>query len=283
MVSHEASRTGAPIVALSLLRHLAERFNIVVLTLKGGSLSEEFRRNAVALLDLDGRTSQISAAVARLVRDWSPKAAILNTIISAFEVRAFVAARLAIVTLIHDFAVYVRPIERIMPALTLSDAVIFPAQIVRDSALAAATKVGAEAPLTNLIILPQGRSMLPPSVGTPREITALDQLQTLRARGIRLVIGAGFVQIRKGVDLFIETARQVCAAGEMFHFIWVGAGYNPESDAELSVYLEDQIEKSGIGEHFSWISEVTDLSPLLALCHAFFLILSARSVSKCRP
>ena len=67
--------------------------------------------------------------------------------------------------------------------------------------------------------------------------------------GTVLVIGGGWVQIRKGVDLFIAVAAAVLRAqsATRFHFVWVGGGYDPITDHAYSTYLAEQIEKSELG------------------------------------
>ena len=50
IVSHEASRTGAPILALNICKELIEFKNIVVISLKDGELIEDFGANSTLVL-----------------------------------------------------------------------------------------------------------------------------------------------------------------------------------------------------------------------------------------
>jgi glycosyltransferase involved in cell wall biosynthesis len=72
-----------------------------------------------------------------------------------------------------------------------------------------------------------------------------------------VVLGAGSVQLRKGVDLFIEIAARVVAApgGSHCRFVWFGNGYDPDSDVHYSVYLADQIQRAGLEEHLFFAGE----------------------------
>ena len=47
-----------------------------------------------------------------------------------------------------------------------------------------------------------------------------------------VVLGAGTVEVRKGVDLFIQcAARMALAAPEVeYRFVWIGRGYDPAGD-----------------------------------------------------
>lgn len=73
------------------------------------------------------------------------------------------------------------------------------------------------------------------------------------------MLGAGLVQLRKGVDLFIDCAARVLENGEMndLHFVWVGKGYDPENDVQYSAYLFDQIRRAGLENHVTFISETS--------------------------
>jgi hypothetical protein len=64
LVSHEASRTGAPIVALNIGQRLCEKYNIITLLLRGGDLIDNFRAisaQVICLQDSSRRSSPRSA------------------------------------------------------------------------------------------------------------------------------------------------------------------------------------------------------------------------------
>jgi hypothetical protein len=91
-----------------------------------------------------------------------------------------------------------------------------------------------------------------------------------------IVLGAGFVQLRKGVDLFIECAARVLRSEGSAHcrFVWVGKGYDPENDINYSVYLADQIRRAGLQEHMFFIDETPAIE--IAYEEADLLLLSSR-------
>ena len=72
-----------------------------------------------------------------------------------------------------------------------------------------------------------------------------------------VVLGAGSVHLRKGVDLFIEVAARVVSAprGRNCRFVWFGHGYDPDGDVQYSVYLVDQIQRAGLEEYVSFAGE----------------------------
>jgi glycosyltransferase involved in cell wall biosynthesis len=87
------------------------------------------------------------------------------------------------------------------------------------------------------------------------------------------VIGAGSVQLRKGVDLFLAIAADVQRnhPNRRVYFVWVGHGYAPETDMGYSIYLKEQLQRSSLEDEFTFLGEVSDLEPVYALADAFLL------------
>ena len=86
----------------------------------------------------------------------------------------------------------------------------------------------------------------------------------------------GTVQIRKGVDLFIDCARRIreSAPDIPIRFAWIGKGYDPENDHGYSLYLPDQIERAGLSGILHFIDELDDLQEVYA--DADLLLLPSR-------
>ena len=63
-----------------------------------------------------------------------------------------------------------------------------------------------------------------------------------------LILGAGEIQPRKGVDIYISVAAKIKKYGckKNIHFAWIGAGYDPDNDFNVSLWLDDQIKRSGL-------------------------------------
>ena len=274
VVCHEASRTGAPLVGLNLIRELCGRFNIVAVMLRGGVLADLFSEFAIATVVTGDKVGEIEVASARIIRDFAPQCAVLNSMESAKFASQFARAGMGIVSLIHEFAYYVHPIGTTAAAIALSDRVIFPAELVRDSALLELKRLGFDSSPTNTRIRHQGRSIVP---HLSRETGEAPDLAKLVGRGEKggkpfVVLGAGWVQMRKGVDLFIEAARVLKHdLGVDCRFLWVGANYQPFDDMGLSVYLADQIAKSDLSDVVVMVEEQATLAPFMEAADAFFM------------
>lgn len=274
--SHEASRSGAPIVALNLAKHLGAKFNVFTVLLRSGALSDEFSKVSNKLMISGDTIEQMEIAIDALMRRHKIDTVILNSVECTKLLPTMVKYNVSSVSLLHEFAQYVWPFNLLARAITLSDAVVFPSKLVEQEGLKEAQQLGlGSMHPTNLHIRPQGRSLVP-FVATDRQTTArlpprLQALSKAKDRPL-VVLGAGQVQPRKGVDLFIEAARILKHDyGVNCHFVWVGSGYAPKTDLGISVYLADQVERSDLADVVTFVPEQATLQPFWDLADAFFM------------
>jgi hypothetical protein len=85
-----------------------------------------------------------------------------------------------------------------------------------------------------------------------------------------VVVGAGFVQIRKGIDIFLSIAALVPPHLNI-KFVWVGAGYEPTDGIDYCVWLRDYIYRSGLSDRIQFISELPNINPILEKADVFLL------------
>ena len=93
------------------------------------------------------------------------------------------------------------------------------------------------------------------------------------ATALVVVLGAGSVHLRKGVDLFIEVAARVVSApgGGNCRFVWLGNGYDPDGDVHYSAYLADQIQRAGLEEHLFFAGETRAIETAYAEADIFLM------------
>lgn len=281
IVSHEASRTGAPVLSLNIAQSFVKRYNVVVLLLGGGPLEGAFQQSGSILVNasnLKGNQGMIDLLIGDLCKKFKFKFALINSIESREVLPALCNFFVPTISLIHEFASYTRPRNAMRYAFFWASEVVFSTRLTLENALAEYPDL----PDLNAHVLPQGRCQLPLEGLTIDEI----HVESNRVRHLIrpcslpsdtvVVLGAGFVQMRKGVDLFLECASRVVSksAGENYRFVWVGKGYDPEDDAGYSVYLADQIRRSGLQDHIVFIDETTAIET--AYEEADLMLLSSR-------
>jgi glycosyltransferase involved in cell wall biosynthesis len=261
VVSHEASRTGAPILSLNIVQELIGRYNIVVVLLGGGMMLEAFRDTGAAIMVINQHIEPIGFIVKQMCEQFNFKFALVNSIESRVLLPILGEHFVPTVTLVHEFASYTRPKTAFRDAFFWSGEIIFSTNVVKECAYTECSDLGDR----TTHVLPQGRCLLPLTDFNEelhqQELMTLQNL--IRPEGLAedtlIVLGAGFVQLRKGVDLFIECAARVLRepGGRKCRFIWIGKGYDSENDSQYSVYLLDQIRRSGLQEHVFFIDETT--------------------------
>lgn len=282
VVIHEGVRGGAPILAYTLVKELLEKYNVIVLFLAGGPLLKSCH-DAGALVvgpvGLAGSRPLAEMVINRICRTVPIKFAIVNTIASRYVLPALSKRYVPTVSLIHEFAAYIRPRSAFTEAAFWSGQVVFSTELTRDAAISEFPELrGKEYP-----VIPQGLCIIPKDeheIGSKKGDEKAYIRRLLRPDGFPsegvVALGAGFVDFRKGVDLFIDcAARLVKRTPEVpIRFVWIGRGYNPENDVGYSGYLEDQIRRSGMEKHVFFMDEISDLPYAYGM--ADLLLLSSR-------
>jgi len=268
VVSHEASRSGAPILALNLVERLSVRYNVVVLLLGNGPLLGAFKNAAVATVSspaLRHNAEYAQLAIQQLSVEFSFQFALVNSMECNLVLEPLARNFIPSVYLIHEFAsAYPNSQALLSDTLLWSSEVVFSAGLTQENAQDSFPAFK-HFPTH---ILPQGRCVLTEQKGS--EDQARMEADKLREQ-IRpksdtdrkfVVFGAGYVNFRKGVDLFIQCAIKAMNSpgGERFRFVWIGQGYMQGAEDGYSVYLADQIKRSGLRDRFVILGETSAIS-----------------------
>ncbi len=288
--AHQATRTGAPILGYNIIERLKRDYNVIVILMDGGDLLGDFEQICDHVVGPMTRAQWDATECLYLMTDLAERVKIKYAIINSIECRMFIpglaAANVPIVTLMHEFASYTRPLDTMVEAMDLSSALIFSAEVVKESAEVFHPWLK----LRTTSILPQGPSIVP---GKQPETNALTKsspakktkpakgsnagcIDNLRSKGFEqavIILGCGSIHIRKGVDLFIAAAAALRRAHPdmPFRFVWVGHGYDPVLDTPYSVYLSEQMSRSGVEDAILILGEVEDLESAYAQADIFFL------------
>jgi len=270
---HQTSRTGAPVLGWNIAGYLAERYNLFTFTLGGGPLLQDFLALSIEthgpFSHKDTNPATLDLAMRKLFERHQFKYAIINSAESQSLVAPCASHAIRTVFLLHEFASYIQARNALRTAFDLASEIVFPARLVAESSV----KMHPALRNRPIRILPQGMSVLPKAGGAQpaKPHPALQELAAARAQGAMIVLGAGTVAFRKGVDLFLTAAMRVCRANQKFRFLWVGEGYQPDADLAYSIYLREQVERAGLGDRMIFLDEQPNLEPVYALADMFLL------------
>jgi hypothetical protein len=316
VVSHEASITGAPILALNICKQLSSSCNVVALLLKGGGLVEDFQECTVQVVELYKRNPVLAilgaagfeqlkriagpalrrrllaslGAGAQLNQRYLakillkelkqacvgslPKYALVNSVVSAPVIGPLRSLGIAPITLIHEFTAYIRPIGLINSVALLSSELVFSSNLTSQDAIKNYPQLRSR----RMHVLPQGHCERPSSlVEHGGAMAAPNDRASLFLSGLTpdtiLILGAGAVQPRKGVDLFISVADQMRAhcPDLRLKFAWIGSGYDPINDFSVGLWLSDQIDRSGLENQLYMFDQSPAYDSLLERADIFLL------------
>lgn len=274
IANHESSRTGAPLVGLALARHLGDTHNIITLLGRAREITSEFVEASCAVFIGNVPEAEGRWLFMELMRRYRAQAVITNSV----ETRDFAAAAdqagLPVVSLIHEFAEYTFPRGKLADVVASADRVIVPAELIRRS-LEKDTLVHLGAAPGNVLVKAQGYLTQPPLARRGSDLSAEDLRAWLSERsGLkapRVVLGAGYAQIRKGTDLFIQTAAAVKKLDDNTVFLWVGEGYDPANDPAFSVYVKAMVERSGVADRMFFLGAQQRMDDILAVADVFYM------------
>ena len=274
VASHEASRTGAPLVGLNVGACLAGTHNVVSYLGKSGPLSQDFA--AHSCLVATGPLTALNAEflLRHLKATHRLSAVLLNSVETDAFAPAALQADLPAVALIHEFAEYTLPPGRMSAVVEQVGRVVTPASLIRDSVQAELLATRSSI-ANNIMVRPQGYLPKLPMDGAEGDLARDDILSLIgvsAGAAVKIVLGAGRVQMRKGVDLFVQAAaalRQLW--GDDVRFVWVGDGYHPEADLHYSAWVADMVRRLDLERHLFFLPAQSSLDTLFALSDVFFL------------
>jgi glycosyltransferase involved in cell wall biosynthesis len=278
LVSHDASRTGAPILALNMAQSLAARYNLVILLLGRGALVAAFQSAAVEVIVEPALrrlpTHYADYVISAICKRHAFLFALVNSVESRKVLPALASHYVPTVSVLHEFA-SVRPRNVFKEACGWSTETVFSTQLTLQDAVSTS---GMRSDFSAHVI-PQGKCIVPAgnisALALKKEQDRLSQCMRPGGRSDAhlVILGAGALELRKGVELFIACAAEVMRTegGENCRFVWVGAGYDPEEDMDYSAYLADQIQRAGLEKHMIFAGETAQIEWAYSLADIFLL------------
>lgn len=256
-VSHEASRTGAPICLLNYLRWLKNNTELSfdILLLRGGSLESEFARlgNIVSFDEISSGSNSHRYDLA-----------FVNTICCIRQMPVIRSTSNKLVTYIHELDSAFESVGPLLASLLVyySDHFVCCAKNVAEK-------------LHELLGVPRNRILIHPEmIDFAIDANASQLPHIFSAYNIkkseRIVLMCGTVDVRKGADLFLRVAhetKKILGANENFRFMWLGR--NPQ-DA-FGITMLQETKKLGLEDKVIWAGESSDVLSVMRASSVFCL------------
>jgi glycosyltransferase involved in cell wall biosynthesis len=276
LIVHQATRTGAPVLAYNLGKRLRERYNLVTLLLDGGVLVDAFAAVSDALIGPITRSDwllpEVDRIVGRIVDHYRVAYALANSIDTRIAFVPLALRSIPVVALVHEFPSHLSPPIEMGRALEWVTQTVFSANVVADAARAEYPALDKH----TVHVIRQGPSE-PPPAGRPADSDFAHRLrQSVRPNGMEsafIVLGCGTVTNRKGVDLFLACADAVAALAPQrpMRFVWIGRGTDADMDRRYAAELAAQRSRMAAPHTVALLDEVPDLEPAYASADLFFL------------
>lgn len=276
VVSHESSATGAPLVGFNLSQQLSKQANVVNIVITRKKLQSAFENDSIACgSGFEEQTPGIAKKALEFITEQFK--GIDGVICNSVETLTFLQAanqlNIPSVSLVHEFSEYTRPVGKIATTVFHADKVIVPAQVIKDSICRELKSFcGVKFVPNNIVIKPQGRlPFIPEGHGN------LDSIKTLKKRlnivdenETNILVGAGPVSIRKGVDLFISAAKRIKELSERpCKFVWVGEDYEPDTGLNYSNWVKIQVTLNELEDDVIFLGHQRNLDNLMELADVF--------------
>ena len=243
LVAHDGHPHGAQYLSLNLARVFSSEFGFEVdlVVLGEGILIEEYKKWAtvheLAGFDPDGEEArQLALGLVEEGHDF----AICNTTVSGLFLKTLSDAGLRCISLVHELrnVILDNKLEEHARAIAeKADKVVFAAESVRDSFVDIAP-----VPDDRIVIRPQGLYKNNAYLGEKEK--ARSELRELLGIGevSKIVLGVGFLDHRKGIDLFVEAGLECCAQLDDVYFVWIGHWH---------IHMEEKIKERLDGHELS--------------------------------
>jgi glycosyltransferase involved in cell wall biosynthesis len=282
-VSHDANRAGAQILLLRFLRLLIDKkdeFRFSVLLKDGGIIEEDFKMIAPVYFWKQNLYSRKRALMNKLIGKITANKLAHNDILENLKKQKFdliisntvtngdilsdlKALNCPIITYVHELEMgiqqYTLP-EYFQNVVKMSNGFIACGEAVKQN-LIVNHQINAE----KIKVLP---SLLPESA-LSFEVDIEKNIELKNQYGIPenafLIGGIGTVDLRKGVDVFLQVARKLKNRKDIY-FLWLG-GQNTETDYKLF-----QIDKNRLGlDQVIFQTSVTNPLDFMSIFDVFFI------------
>jgi glycosyltransferase involved in cell wall biosynthesis len=267
LISHDAYQHGAQLVALNIARTLVGDHGVHLQILLGeaGPLEQEFRNIAPTEVVPGNFADQHAwGTAARRLCAAGCTAVLSNTTVAAQAIAPLQAEGLRIVQLVHELPSLINQYKLVAAAQHAANAaevIVFPSAYVRDRFLEIS------GPIRGLAVL-RHQGLNTPAL--PEPVRRQHRARIRAELGIeaeqRVILGVGYGDVRKGLDLWSGLIQRVAASSPEVVFVWVG-----EIDPTLRHWLEHDLLALNLRDRLRLPGRTSELAAYYACADIFAL------------
>jgi len=239
MVGHDACRNGAQINLLCMISNLVRDKSKRVTTVLagGGELVNDYEQyGKVFVLDDQDEFKNQLEKIARDLRNKGVRKAICNTCVTGNAVKLLKDIGYNVVSLVHELPGIIQEYglqDRCAEISNNADALVFASTYV-ESGFQTISQVSQD----KILIAPQGIKRMNGIVGKDEIVKSVRNELDIPLDA-KVILGCGYGDIRKGIDLFVQLAIKTVAEDNDYYFVWIG-----DFNSDIGIYLQKDIEKS---------------------------------------
>jgi len=271
-VSHEASRTGAPLIVFKIAEHFESRgnFTSIFILCKGGEIRSDFVNRFPCYMVQNRkagpqRDQELSLLFGTLYAEFGIRSVIVNSVESLFVLHSLHASGIVNISMLvhemgnlYDSGSWIE-IEK------YAKHVVFPAQFIKKKALE-------NTPISSPHMFVRGQGLLNEDiVHLPKDPWRSRIRSELGIpEGSTMVLACGSTIVRKGVDIFSFTAISVlnnCSPESAPYFVWLGDA--PSN--HFMKWVEHDVNLSGHKEHIIFMGSRDISAQYFLACDIFFM------------
>ena len=266
-VCHDAHMHGAQMLSLNIVREMKETFGLKVylILLGDGILKEQFQKYSTVFdFSANGYTGTSQHDVLQQIKTMGAVTAYCSTVVSGRLVDVLKTVGFNVVTLVHELSSVIQSYGLTNEATSIaqkSDTIIFPGKKVLSS-FQSSFPVEEE----KCVIHPQGVFFDNPYKDNRQ--AAQEKVCNLLnlPYDSNLIVSIGYADLRKGVDLFVQTAKEFLQRDRNTYFIWVG-----HREQELALWLQHDISQFGLSDRILFVDATEDISHFYSGADIFLL------------
>lgn len=267
LVTHDSHPCGAQYLVLNMAKVLIADFGfeVALVTLGEGQLKDSYS-NLTATYDLTGKSQDGKEAIilAQRLVNKGFQAALVNSTASGLFLNTLADAGVQCVGLVHELPGIIGSYKLQSHAESFANraaAVVFPTRQVAE-----AFPCKSLIPPDKLHVRPQGLYKLNAYRGRNDVARALLRKELGLPENAMVILGVGYADYRKGIDLFVETGLQVVPLRPEVFFVWLGH-WDPTAEKKI----QDELAENPYAGNFLFPGRRDDTDLFYAGAHLFAL------------